>query len=543
MRFTEWIKTTAFVLALGSASIAFGVGEEAPKPVDAPVVDAVAAPKPVDQPKISIVADAAGKRGLDTIISWTLPEMDLRQALQLIADQAGINMVIGQGIKGTISCKLVDVSARSAISLILSSNGYKYIEQSGILLVIPAETGEDEIALPPARIVRKFFRLPYSGSEQDMIPSSGDISDSGGSSYETTSTTSTSEPGMAKTIRDMLSPLGKMAYYERQHVLMIADDENTVAMIDEFVKMLWEAPYQVFIDSKLVEITLEDNEAMGLTWSILADLGSHRQGVNLVPNSTGIVHPGTSALSAVTNNATLSSGATPFSFGIVNSNVEVIAQALDERERVDLRTNPRVLVSNHRRATIIVGQEIPYLSSTESGTANPVNTYEFKEVAVRLEVGPHVSADGNQIFLDVHPRVKNVIGFTGIPPQPVLSTREAVTYVSVANDSTLIIGGLVQRNIDNIRWSTPFISKIPVLGWLFKQKQRSDTKNDLIFLLNPRVLNPAALQEKLASRSDLTDELPDHIGDTSATFPGKRDYLSKSKDEKTETVDATEKTE
>ena len=71
---------------------------------------------------------------------------------------------------------------------------------------------------------------------------------------------------------------------------------------------------------------------------------------------------------------------------------------------------------------IIVGQEIPYLSSTESGTANPVNTYEFKEVAVRMEVTPHVSEDG-RIFLDVHPQVKSLIGYQGDPPQPVLSTR------------------------------------------------------------------------------------------------------------------------
>ncbi len=172
---------------------------------------------------------------------------------------------------------------------------------------------------------------------------------------------------------------------------------------------------------------------------------------------------------------------------------------------------------NHRTASIVVGQEIPYLSSIESTATEPIRTYSFKEVAVRLDVTPHVSAEGT-IFLDVHPTVKSVIGYTDEPRQPILSVREAATNVAVNSGSTLIIGGLVQRNVSEEWNETPILSRIPLVGLLFRQKSKSDTKNDLLFMLSPRILDEAVLADVEESHKGAMGDLPPHPGE--AAEPG-----------------------
>ncbi len=304
----------------------------------------------------------------------------------------------------------------------------------------------------------------------------------------------------------MLSPMGKMAYYEQQHLIIVQDVEEAVAYIAEFVLALWEVPAHVYIDSNLIEVTLEEGEALGMNWNVLTKIGE--SGKSALDPVGGVDYPGTSLRSTATNNAAVPN-TTPFTFGIVNANIDAVLEAVKRRERVNLRSNPRVLVRNHRRATIIVGQEIPYLSSTESGTQNPINTYEFKEVAVRLEVTPHISDDG-MIFMDVHSQAKSLIGYQGDPPQPVLSTRELVIYAAVPDRETLVIGGLVQRSINNTRWNTPFISRIPLIGLLFRQKRDIDTKNDLVFMLNPRIVKPGDKRKQLEEKSHLLVEPPKH---------------------------------
>jgi type II secretory pathway component GspD/PulD (secretin) len=199
---------------------------------------------------------------------------------------------------------------------------------------------------------------------------------------------------------------------------------------------------------------------------------------------------------------------------------------------VDTRSAPRLLVVNHRKATIVAGEEVPYLTSVQSTGALPIETYSFKTVAVHLEVTPHASDDG-LVFLDVHPMVKSVVGYTtGTPAEPILSVREASTSVVMPDGTTLIIGGLLKRGINKAYQEVPFLARIPIIGWLFQQKAASDEKNDMIFLVNPRILtaklmkdlakqnNAARLPEDLNVEANVrTPEPPEHSGESPADKP------------------------
>ena len=139
-------------------------------------------------------------------------------------------------------------------------------------------------------------------------------------------------------------------------------------------------------------------------------------------------------------------------------------------------------------------------------------------MATRLEVTPHIADDGKIIFMDVHPSSKNVIAIVEDTNQPVLSTREAITSVAVQDGSTLLIGGMVQRNRIKDWAEVPFLARIPLIGGLFRQKSHTDTKNDLVFLLSPRIVTPELMAAEVKEKAPILEPLPPHAGEWS---PGK----------------------
>ena len=495
------------------------------------------APKPVDTGFTRAGPSDAERKGLDTIVSVRVNDMELGQALRLLHDASGINFAMGDQIKGKVTCTINDKSARTVLNAFLEPNGYAYIERDGVLIITTA----DKVPKPPpqapaasmplAKIIHRAFTIPYLGNEvlSDVV---GGIEGGGGGT--TTAPQAALGKPVDEIIREMLSPTGKMIFYERQHLIIIEDYEPVVQKVADLVEQLWSVPSQVFIDAKLLEVELDNDSSLGLQWQAASAPASRfnfpsSTTTTIVPNGLLTGNQGT-GVGGFTPAVPTFAGQTGsgFTFGISNQHLDVFLSALAARTRVDTRSNPRLLVVNHRKATIVAGEEVPYLTSIQSTGALPIQTYSFKEVAVHLEVTPHASEDG-MIFLDVHPTVKNVISFIGSPPQPVLSVREASTSVVMPDGTTLVIGGLLKRNISKQFQEVPFLSRIPLLGWLFQQKSFADEKNDLIFLVNPRILtsklmkelakqnNAEKLQEEMDFRKSLRNaEPPEHPGESPA---------------------------
>ncbi len=493
----QWIVTCLLcvsVAALGAPEgkpgglLDFFTGE-APKPAG----DATQPEDPETGPPRNTITGPAGdgRQGLDTPIPViNIRDMELTQAVRMLAEVSGINITVGQDVEGKVSCNLNNVTARIALEAFLRSNGYTYVDRDGVLIVVTEDKAKEfDKGAVATKIVRRTFRLPYTGKEKEFITG-----------------TPTPVPPAETTpvediIRQMLSARGRMAFYERHHLVVVEDDEEVIGMIEEFVKALWDTPLQVFIDSRLLEVTYEDGEDYGMQWNVQRRFTTEGR----EDDRTGDIDMlGTLA---TTTAPTLGLDRN-FTYGVVNSNIEIVLEAISTRSRVDLRSNPTVLVMNHRTASIVVGQEVPYVSSEESTGGNPIRTVEFKEVAVRLDVTPHVNDE--MVFLDVNPSVKSVIGFTEDPRQPIISTREAVTNVAIQSGSTLIIGGLAQRNTTRSRSWTPWVADIPVIGWIFRQNSLADTKNDLIFLLTPQVVTPEIVEAKIEAKKHLTEPLPRH---------------------------------
>ena len=481
-------------------------------------------------------------KGLDTLVTVRVNDMDLSQALRLLHDASGISFAMGGEVKGKVTCSIKDKSARTVLNAFLEPNNYDYVEKDGVLIIVPAGKGPKPegatAGIQQGKIIRRSFTIPYLGTEVLGDVVGGIEEPSGGVPTATIGSTGGAKP-MDQIIREMLSPTGKMVFYEREHLFVVEDYEQVVNNIADLVEQLWSVPSQIFIEARLLEVEFDKDSAIGLQWQMASGGGATRSNFTSA-SSTAIssTAPGLLSGNSATAGASVSpvvptfaNETSPFSFGISNQHMDVVLSAIAARTRTDTRSNPRLLVVNHRKATIVAGEEIPYLTSIQSTGSTPIQTYSFKEVAVHLEVTPHAKEDG-MIFLDVHPTVKNVIGYTGSPSQPVLSVREASTSVVMPDGTTLIIGGLLKRDIEKQFQEVPFLARIPLIGWLFQQNSFADTKSDLIFLVNPRILTPKLMKElarqnnadKLQEAMDLRNnprvpDPPEHIGESPADKP------------------------
>src|SRR5690606_28800298 len=167
-------------------------------------------------------------------------------------------------------------------------------------------------------------------------------------------------------------------------------------------------------------------------------------------------------------------------------------QALQEENRGEVVSNPRVVTSNQREAVIRQGREVGYMTIT-GGQSNNVPTVAFKEALLELKVTPTITADG-RVFLNLALKKDEVQDFTrieGYGAVPNLAKREVTTAVLIEDGQTVAIGGVYEFSDRDSVSKVPFLGDLPILGNLFKTKGRAKEKAELLVFVTPRVLRVA----------------------------------------------------
>jgi type IV pilus assembly protein PilQ len=178
------------------------------------------------------------------------------------------------------------------------------------------------------------------------------------------------------------------------------------------------------------------------------------------------------------------SGAINFLIGKVGSYLlQLELSAMQKEGRGEIISSPRVITSDSHKATIKVGQEIPYQESSASGRT----TVAFKEAVLQLDVTPQITPD-DRIIMDLKVN-KDAPDFTqtvlGVPP---VDTRSVETSVLVDNGETVVLGGVYERTKSFQKEQVPWLGDIPVLGRLFKLEQRQDNNEELLIFVTPKIL-------------------------------------------------------
>ncbi len=184
---------------------------------------------------------------------------------------------------------------------------------------------------------------------------------------------------------------------------------------------------------------------------------------------------------------------------------DILVKLLESSSRFKTISRPVVFASNNKKAVIASGQEIAVPTQTLSNVTSPGTIFNgntsavsasisFKSVTLQLEVIPLINSD-NEVTLDIYQKIDSVVagGSVSIAGNsvPTIATRYVRSTVSVANNSTIVLGGLIKQDESKSQNGLPFLSRIPILGYLFKSQSRSDNRSELIILLHPVVMNTA----------------------------------------------------
>ena len=232
---------------------------------------------------------------------------------------------------------------------------------------------------------------------------------------------------------------------------------------------------QVLVRAKVVEVRQEDLEKLGVNWG---HRGGEEGGFPTFIDQ-------------------------PFLFGefpgegFEEAPLAVQLDLLAQKNHANILAQPNILVNNGEEANILVGGEVPIPVPQVGAGAGAVITIEYKDFGVQLTVQPTIVDTGGgqrKINLKLSPEVSSIdaassISVSGISV-PGFRTRRTETVVNVDSGSTLVIGGLIQRDVSEIRRKIPFLGDIPIIGQLFRSKQFVEGKTDLMIMVTPEIVEP-----------------------------------------------------
>lgn len=272
------------------------------------------------------------------------------------------------------------------------------------------------------------------------------------------------------------------------NTIIILATRGDYEIIEETIKKIDIQPRQVVIEGLIAQVALTDNMSMGLAWSLKTDVNfslkpfdndvnlSGQMGSNApAPNVTGLSRSG---FSFVATDAA----------GIVRARLEALAT----ESKAKVLAAPHVLVSDNREARIQVGQQVPLVTSSTNvtGTTDIQRTIQYKDIGIILKVKPQVN-DSGLVSLEITQEVSSLgpsISFGDDTEAPTLNKTEATTNLVAQNGQTIIIGGLIRDDSTKDKSGIPYLSSIPLIGWLFGNWSDLSTRTELVILLTPRVI-------------------------------------------------------
>jgi len=452
-------------------------------------------PQKVDPNKLTQGTGYAGEK-----LSLNFQNIEVRALLQVIADFTNFNVVTSDTVTGNVTLRLKDVPWDQALDIILQAKGLGLRKSGNVILIAPKDelNAKEKVeleakaqisALEPLRT--QSFQLNYAKAA-DVAPGLAGQSAGGGGSGGGTNTR-------------ILSARGSVIYETRTNQLFVTDVPSKLQEIQEMIAKIDVPVRQVLIEARVVIADDTFGRSLGVKlgasdlraqqggipgWSVggnnrvaiggnLNAVGSqtlqttgtvdfsNTNFVNLPATSQGGFDAATLALSL------FSAGANRF------LNLELSALEADGKGKVV--SSPRLITADHVKASIKQGTRIPYLQASTAGNTN----ISFVEAVLKLEVTPQITPEGN-VIMDVEVN-KDSIGtvFNGTPS---INTKSVQTQVLVENGGTVVIGGIFEQEEREDISKVPWLGDIPYLGNLFKTRNNTKNKTEMLIFLTPKVV-------------------------------------------------------
>lgn len=430
-------------------------------------------------------------------VTFDFKDIDIRNALKLIAEISNLNIIMSDEVTGKLTMRLVDVPWDQALDLILQAKGLGKEKIGNVLRIAPVDVlkAEYEAKLAAQRGSRQlepleteYITLNFARVEdvKAMLEGASANKPKGG--------TPEGETASEETI-GLLSPRGSFLIDSRTNTLIIKDTRASINNIKRLLAAIDKPVDQVLIAARIVEAQENFSRDLGIRWG--GNFASRSPNItgggaqNSIDPTTGEPVTTTGArgfivdLPAATGPG--AGGAIGLSFGFLRGavNLDLELSAAEATDKIKIVSNPRVVVTNLKTAVIDKGTDIPFTTVSQNGTQT-----EFRKATLGLEVTPQITAD-NRVIMHVI-----VSKDTPVSKQEnsAIDTQRVETEVFVNNGETVVIGGIYNRDKEQSHAGVPGLSKIPVLGWLFKKRKITDNKTELLIFLTPTILKQSARQ-------------------------------------------------
>ena len=473
-----------------------------------------AAAQKVDPQKQGAMYGDPGFRGEP--INLNVVNADIRDILNYITEQYGINFVIDKSVKSVpVTVNVSEVPWNVALDSILRSQELGIQVNGTILRVADAKAlaTEGELyrqqmdnQLDGSPLYTEFIRLNYAraagsigrGSSTSGTTTVGGNSGGGGGGGSSASSGgkggSAGGEGLLPIIKRRLSRRGSIEVDGRSNSLIITDVRQNIDAIRQLVAILDQAEPQVEIESRIVVATRSFSRDIGfqLTGLIVGPRGSGGFGGTLPGTSTDLPLPtglpnATISQPIQAQNTNTVIGLTTGIFG--TAQISALLTAGEQKGQAKIIATPRVTALNNRKAKIESKTQIPISTIQQSeGGGDPIVTTTYVDVPLKLEITPQIT-DVGTVVLDVV--AENASAATAAAgANPVINTQIMETQVVVPDGGTTVVGGVLFDDERENQNRTPGLSKIPILGNLFKRKGVERNTNEILFFITPRISRP-----------------------------------------------------
>ncbi len=458
-------------------------------------------------------------------VTFNFQDVPVRTVLQLIADESNLNIVAADTVQGNVTLRLLNVPWDQALDLVLQAKSLDKRRSGNVVWVAPQkEIADFEQAKEDARInleeraekVTEYLPVNYANAEDiaRLLTEESKGNQQGGGQ----------QGGQNAQDRGFLSGRGSISFDKRTNTLLVIDIPQRVANIKNLVQQLDKPVDQVVIEARIVIANENVARELGAKFGISGNRDDTYYSGNLEANQTKLnkdkeldlqfakdmsawiaggqtgpmpVYTQSLPVRGLMSNLPVAMpgvNAGSLALSILNAGylLDIELSAIQTQGRGEVISNPRIVTSNQKEAAIRQGKEIGYLTVTGTG-GQLTPTVAFKEALLELKVTPTITNDG-RVFLNMNVKKDELDGWVDMGVYgrvPQINKREVNTAVLVEDGQTVVIGGVYEFSDTSEITKVPFLGDIPLLGNLFRNKNRSKSKAELLVFVTPKVMRVA----------------------------------------------------
>ncbi len=427
-----------------------------------------------DQPEPLGERRFAGRR-----ISLDFQQADIQNVFRLIAEVSGFNLVIGEGVKGKVTMRLLNVPWDQALDMLLKMNNLGKLRSGNIIwidtLANVTKQQDEEAKAKEAKV-----------KAEDLVTKIIYVRNVQASEIQAS-------------LRQYLSTRGQLSVNQGGNAIVVQDTAARLAAFKELVDLLDVEVPQIQIEARIVQADTSYSRGLGVQWGVKDSkfegndfrvFGNITGDFASVAGTGGATVPRTFMINLPAAVSGLSSvPAVGLTLGKIGPGFGLDAR-LSAGEVLGLTkviAAPKISTLDKREAKISQGESIPFQTTSLQGTQTT-----FVDANLELLVTPQItSRDPNEVARQILMKIKatrNAVGARSNPAGPSIDKREANTQVLVRDGETAVIGGIFVDSQTNNVAGTPYLSRIPVLGWLFKNKSETVAKQELLIFLTPFIV-------------------------------------------------------